>query len=263
MRTFGREHLPGALRLSQREKWPHREEDWALTLSQSRGVVALSDNRVVGTALASDFGPVWTMSMIIVDQDARGRGLGKRLMETVMPFAGSREMRLTATEDGLPLYEKLGFVPVGEITQLQGQIMASVPDVAVAVQDSDIAECIELDKAASGMHRDDLLRRIAAKGLVLRADRGFAILRDFGRGKLLGPIVAKDIKTARALLADAATRCDGQFLRIDTDAFDLADFACILGLSPVGRGVSMTKNANTAGATSAFRTFGLMSQALG
>ena len=48
--------------------------------------------------------------MIIVDESQRARGLGRHLTTAVMALAGERECRLTATSDGLPLYEKLFFV---------------------------------------------------------------------------------------------------------------------------------------------------------
>ncbi|WP_234818623.1 GNAT family N-acetyltransferase [Sinorhizobium fredii] len=48
------------------------------------------------------------INMIIVDESQRGRGLGRQLTSAVMELAGDRECRLTATSDGLPLYEKLG-----------------------------------------------------------------------------------------------------------------------------------------------------------
>ena len=62
--AFTPAHLPQALRLSQQAGWPHRAEDWALTLSVSQGVVALDEGRVVGTALCSPFGPVASSSMV-------------------------------------------------------------------------------------------------------------------------------------------------------------------------------------------------------
>jgi len=53
---FSPGHLPGALALSQAERWPHRAEDWAQFLSLSQGVVALVDGQVAGTALLTRFG---------------------------------------------------------------------------------------------------------------------------------------------------------------------------------------------------------------
>lgn len=116
--------LAAAVALSRAEPWPHRPEDWALFLSLGKGVGARLGDRLVGTALAIPFGPVASACMIIVAAEMRGRGLGRALMERTMALATPREWRLVATEDGLPLYEKLGFRAGGRIFQHQGPVVA-------------------------------------------------------------------------------------------------------------------------------------------
>ena len=56
--------LEGAVTLSRAEGWPHRPEDWALILGLSRGIAALDGDRVIGTALATPFGPAGALCMI-------------------------------------------------------------------------------------------------------------------------------------------------------------------------------------------------------
>lgn len=259
--AFTPAHLPQALRLSQQAGWPHRIEDWALTLSVSQGVVALDGDRVVGTALCSAFGRVATLNMIIVDASMRGRGLGRALMDAIITLAGDREMRLIATADGLPLYEKLGFRATGQIAQHQGIATGATAELPVTSgSPADIDRLAATDRAASGMDRAPLLRGIAAKGEVLLCNGGFALLRDFGRGRVVGPIAAPDDATARALLTEAARRCEGSFLRVDLRAGQgLEAPAASLGLAPVGGGTAMTRNPQTPNPT----TFALISQALG
>src|ERR1700746_4014617 len=110
--TFGPEHLEGAVRLSQQAKWPHRLDDWRMALELSKGLVAVAANgtSIIGTILVTPYKEnVATINMVVVDEMARGRGLGRRLWDAAMPLAGSRALRLIAPRDGLPLYEKLGF----------------------------------------------------------------------------------------------------------------------------------------------------------
>jgi GNAT superfamily N-acetyltransferase len=234
------DHLPAALALSQAAGWPHRVEDWALTLSVSKGVAAFDGGRLVGTAICSDFGPVAALNMVIVAPDRRGQGLGRRLLERVIALAQGREMRLTATEDGLPLYCKLGFAERGHIVQHQGQAQAMRPERPVRFGPADIETLATMDTAASGMERKALLTRIAATGDTLRTDGGFALLRAFGRGHVLGPVVARDPGAARALISAAADRLAGRFLRIDLyNARDLSSHAEALGLAQVGGGTTM------------------------
>lgn len=263
---FAPDHLDGALRLSQEAGWPHRRDDWALTLSVSTGVVAMDSGEVVGTALCSCFGDVATLNMIIVDQRMRGRGLGRELMNRVIAMAGARETRLVATTDGLPLYEKLGFVATGRIEQYQGIAVAAQPEVSVdAATGADIAALAAADLAASGMERATLLARIVETGTLLRAEAGFALLRRFGRGHVVGPVVARDAATARALMAAAASRLEGQFLRIDmAGALVPADYAESLGLTHAGGGTTMVRAPKSPTAISSeYKTFALVSQALG
>ncbi|MEP3121786.1 MAG: GNAT family N-acetyltransferase [Nisaea sp.] len=262
--AFTGRHIDGAVRLSREASWPHRPEDWKLVHSVSTGVVALNGDDVVGTALRSDFGDVSTLSMIIVDARMRGRGLGRKLMAQMMDGTDARELRLVATADGLPLYEKLGFQAVGEILQHQGIAKAATPERAVEeVEAVDLEALTALDLAASGMDRGALLARIAGIGTVLRAESGFAMLRPFGRGQLVGPIVARDAATARALIAAAARRVEGQFLRIDMP-MNVAEpqFAESLGLSHVGGGTAMVCGPKSR-PTSEHKTFALAAQALG
>lgn len=261
---FRPEHLPGAQALSAAAGWPHRIEDWALTLSVSQGVVALdAAGRVAGTALCSAFGPVAALNMIIVDEGRRGMGLGRALMNAIIALAGDREMRLTATEDGLPLYRKLGFAEVGQIVQHQGLALPAAPEHPVRSGSGDIAALAQADLAASGMDRAALLARIAATGEVLTCTGGFGMLRVFGRGHVLGPVVAEDAGAARALMAAAATRLAGAFLRIDLPAaHGLSDFARTLGLAQVGGGTAMVR-APRRHPPSRHHTYALASQALG
>lgn len=275
---FRDDHLDEAVALSQAEAWPHRREDWDLVLSISRGAVALRQGRVVGTALTTPFGPVAAINMVIVAASARGRGIGRALMEQAIDKAGGRTLRLTATEDGLPLYRKLGFVPTGRIVQHQGAPSAApAPRSAVAwAHCEDGPAILALDRAATGMDRTPLFDRLASQARIAvtrgadgRPD-GFAALRTFGRGEVIGPIVARQAEGALDLLHFAAAHRRSEFLRVDTplaDAFSAPLEA--LGLLPVGGGVAMERPAATACLREAAPsptdpvTFALASQALG
>tara|TARA_R110001583_G_scaffold195530_2_gene375487 strand:+ start:3921 stop:4868 length:948 start_codon:yes stop_codon:yes gene_type:complete len=265
---FTSDHLQGAWRLSQEVSWPHRLEDWALTLSVSKGVAVLRDNTVVGTSLCSLFGDVATLNMIVVDSSMRGRGLGRLMMEKVIEIAGPRELRLVATKEGYPLYEKMGFVACGEIKQHQGIVgPVAVKAQMRKAQKQDFPEILRMDLAASGMSREKLLSSIAfedaSEGMAFVADDGFAMLRRFGRGQVVGPVVANDTQTAKALISAAAQRCEGTFLRIDFLAeHELSGFIEALGLAAAGGGIRMKRAARKRDLQD-MKTYALVSQALG
>ncbi|MBA85509.1 GNAT family N-acetyltransferase [Thalassobius sp. S69A] len=259
---FTPEYLPQAVRLSQQVSWPHRPQDWAMALAHSKGVVALENGRVVGTALVSLFGPVATLNMILVEAAMRGRGLGRQLMNAVIPGAADRELRLVATAQGLPLYQKMGFERAGHIQQFQGIVKGAEPEIPVSAGAGDLADLLRMDAAASGMARGDLLRAIASQGTVLRTEEGFAMIRRFGRGQVVGPIVAPDLPTARALLSGAAQQADGGFLRLDTGCPALGDLALLLGMDLAGGGTAMVRQARPRPQAKG-RVFALVSQAFG
>jgi GNAT superfamily N-acetyltransferase len=270
-------HLAGALRLSQAEKWPHRAEDWHLFLSLSKGVVAIENGEVVATALATPFGDTATINMIIVDGRMRGRGLGRKMMTSVMSLLHPREWRLVATLEGLPLYEKLGFRTVGEILQHQGMAQAPehVPAPAAHAADGlhlasveDASVLAQLDKAATGMDRTVLISELLRLGKILAIRENgqitaYAALRPFGRGEVAGPVIARDADQARLLLSYMLTECEGRFLRVDTGAeTGLAPFLAEHGLANAGGGIAMRLGA-TDDASVPVHTFALAAQALG
>ena len=269
--AFTPDHLDGALALSRQAGWPHRREDWALMLALSTGVVAQEGGRVVGTTLVTRYGEdAATINMVIVDEAMRGRGIGRRLMEFGLKESEGRECRLVATSDGLPLYAKLGFRETGGILQHQGTLEpAQLPsDVEWATRD-DMAQCIAMDRTASGLDRTALLSLLFEGGPVAVLRRGgsavgFAALRTFGRGKVAGPVVAANTGEARNLLSFLFAACPGEFLRVDTtSASGLSPWLAAQGLAHVGGGIAMQRGGTVPAEGSPFQTFALASQALG
>ncbi|MBO0662551.1 GNAT family N-acetyltransferase [Jiella sp. MQZ9-1] len=270
--------IPDAVRLSAKEGWPHRPEDWELIAAISDGVVASQGARIVGTAFATPFGKTVAMiNMIIVDESMRGRGLGRRLVEHVMAAGGDREMRLVATQSGLALYEKLGFVRTGQILQHQGKAVAvPAPKETADARADDWDAIAALDRLACRADRHRLFERLRAIGeaVVLRDDRGqvtgFALCRPFGRGVVIGPVVARDGEAAKRLIAAHLHRHAGAFVRVDTPATSgLAPWLADHALSPVGGGITMTFRGAAAIEEAArkapddIQTFALAAQALG
>ena len=180
------------------------------------------------------------------------------------------EWRLIATQDGLPLYRKLGFEAYGEIVQHQGlarpeTVGQILPDTAAP---ADLDAICALDHAATGMDRRALLTTLLTRGRVfLLRENGtptaFAALRAFGRGEVLGPVVARSGDEARALMSPLIASAEGRFLRVDTPvSAGLADWLTAQGLTHAGGGVLMRKGA-AAPATGPQTTFALAAQAFG
>lgn len=248
---FAKAHLEGALRLSQQMAWPYRLEDWAIALELGQGFVLCDATGVViATAAWWPYGEGHASAgMIIVAKAAQGRGHGARLMDALLAAAQPRVITLNATAEGLALYARRGFVRTGVIQQHQG-----IPDgghVAPpasrvrAMAASDVEAVTSLDRQATGWSRRPMLERLiqAGEGHVLVRDgepRSFAISRRFGRGHVIGPVVAESAADARALVEAALTRLGPEFVRVDTSAdTQLGDWLESIGLHQVGDATTM------------------------
>ncbi|NKK69661.1 GNAT family N-acetyltransferase [Rhizobium leguminosarum bv. viciae] len=268
---FGPDHLEAAVALSRQAGWPHRTEDWQLALALSEGMVAVEDGKVVGTVLVTPYKEdCATINMVIVDETMRGRGLGRKLMDAALLTAGDRPLRLVATTAGLPLYQKLGFHETGTVLQHQGLAEEiAAPAETEAATDADLPAIAALDRLAFGADREGLLSYFTGIGAfaVIRRDghvSGFACLRPFGRGEVIGPVVAADLGEARKLIEHFIARRPGRFLRVDTTAeTGLSAWLADQGLAHVGGGITMKKPFVHHAGDPAVTTFALASQALG
>jgi hypothetical protein len=162
----------------------------------------------------------------------------------------------------------------GEVRQHQG---TALPAPLVALEEgwrlrpadhNDSATLAALDTQARGMPRAELVTALlnSADTVVLDQDghaRGFAMLRRFGRGLAIGPVVAPDAEGAKALIAHLVGLNAGKFVRVDVD-FDsgLTEWLESLGLMRVDAPTVMVRGAQATRVEGA-RLFGLVNQALG
>jgi GNAT superfamily N-acetyltransferase len=266
-------HLSGAVELSRQVGWPHRHEDWELVHSISQGIVALDRERVVATIMMTPYGDdAATINMVIVDASTRDRGLGRKMMEEALTRAGTRTCYLVATQEGLPLYQSLGFARTGEVLQHQNEAChVDAPDNVLWSESGDHACLVTLDHVAYGHERSALMRvlRERAKFAVIREEnavQAFAAIREFGRGLVIGPVVARHDIEAKALIDFLLAHHQGMFVRIDTDtSINLAEWLTSRELTHVGGGITMRRStrAQQNKRAAARRMYALVSQALG
>jgi GNAT superfamily N-acetyltransferase len=267
--------LPAARALTTALGWPHRLEDWAFGLSLGEGLAAELDGALVGTALGWRYGPeAGALGLVVVADPAQGRGVGRALTEGVLQILGERSVMLNATLAGAPLYRSLGFAPVSTVRQHQGSSFSAdfVPLPAGQrlrpLGRSDAPTLAALDACALGMRRDALIEALlpVSDGVVLDYQGeaiGFALIRRFGHGQVIGPVVAPDEAGARALIAHWLGSRSGQFIRIDVqDAVGLSPWLQSLGLAEVGTGEGMMRGMPPRG-DGTVTGFALVSQAMG
>jgi GNAT superfamily N-acetyltransferase len=231
--------LPRVMPLVASVGWPHRAEDVAPALALGKIWRAMDPDTgdLLGIAVWWPMEPnAGRVGLVIVSPDAQGHGIGRALMDRVLDDTGPRSLKLLATKEGQPLYEKLGFKSVGRSQKHQGVFEGTPkphPTVARAGIE-DLAAIARIDERVLGVNRGDIPRHLFETGEVnvLHKDgeiSGFAILRPFGKGYVLGPLVAESEGDALALLH--ATVKPG-LLRVDrfTEAEHLGERLSGLGL---------------------------------
>jgi GNAT superfamily N-acetyltransferase len=182
---------------------------WAVDHPTCFPIVADEGGRVVGTGLATANGRVGWVGAIFVAQDRRRIGLGSALSAEVideLERQGCSTQVLIATDEGRPIYERLGFRLQTRYVLLQAPDGAAPPDQGVVrpYDPEDFAAIARLDRAATGEDRSTILRSFAdptSCRVAARADGsigGFAVRAPWG-GRAL---VATEPDLALALLDD-------------------------------------------------------------
>lgn len=269
--------LAHAHALSAELRWPHRPADWEQMFSHAQGVAAERDGELVATGLRWLWGKTHaTIGLVIVSPACQGRRIGHRLMSALLDGLDDRTVLLHATAEGRGLYERLGFVRTGEMRQHQG---LAQPAPLIALQPgwrlrpaglNELPALQSLDAAARGMPRHALIAELlqtADACVVLDHDnepKGFAMLRRFGRGHSIGPVVAPDAEGAKALIAHLAGLNAGNFTRIDID-FDsgLAEWLESIGLLRVDAPTTMVRGGALAASSQGPALFAIVTQAVG
>lgn len=216
--------LPRAAALSFLIGWNQVERDWALFLRDGEGC-ALDDGQdaLAATAAVIRYGGdlAW-IAMVLVRPDMRRRGIATALMRwAVGALRGTRCAALDATPAGREVYRRLGFRDLWGFTRWA---LPEPPPATPGVRPlaaEDRPALLALDAAAFGAPREALLRDFAARcpqaAFVAGDGTGFALARDGARGPQIGPVVARDDATARALIAAARAALPG------TAVLDLPD----------------------------------------
>lgn len=241
-------------------------------LNLGRGLAAEHEGALIGTVLYWTFGrDTGALGLVCVAHEHQGRGIGRRLLDKALGELGPRRLVLHATGEGLRLYETRGFAAAGAIRQHQGAAFRPIltplrPGERVRPTGrSDPDVLAALDRQATGMDRRPLVGALleAGTGVVLDHDgtaTGFAILRRFGAGQVVGPVVAPDQAGARALVGHFLAANPGQFIRIDVpELTGLSPWLQGLGLADAGSVIRMVRGTGL----DRPRNFALVSQAFG
>jgi GNAT superfamily N-acetyltransferase len=210
--------------LSAEPQWNQIAADWRLMLDTGDSFGLFTpERRLVASGLTVPFdGPFGWISMILVTQAYRRRGLATHLMRRCMEALLSKGLTpaLDATPEGRQVYLHLGFKDVYRLTRLfaekpQPTAFGRGVDMRPMRAD-DLATVAAYDRPAFGAGRErilaDLQRRLPACAFVAETGggvRGFIVGRDGRTCRQLGPVVAEDAATATALLMTALANIPG------------------------------------------------------
>ena len=221
--ALGPEHLAACAALSASAHWNQNAADWALMLSFGRGYgLSLADGTLAASTLTLPYGQAFAwVAMVLVHPDCRRRGYATRLLRHALDDL-ERDRRLPvldATPAGREVYRQEGFHDTWNFRRLAlAQTWSGAADApdrirVRALQLTDWPQVAALDTPAFGANREFLLRSLASRmpraALVAECDgtlTGFLLGRDGREARQLGPLVARDAASAKALLAAALAR---------------------------------------------------------
>ena len=222
------EHLPGLLALNDALDWTFTAGDVETMFAGGRVFGHFDGSSLISSAAVFEIGThSASIGAVMVHPGFRRRGLAKRLMRHVHHLDGfaHRKFRLVATEEGVPLYNALGYQVVTCLSKMVRAEKWITPPAAPAVlrplRTKDLGAVIALDAEAVGGERPELIaaRYRQAFSHVVAEDPagriiGFAIGAD-QRGQLLcGPVVTGDPVLALGMLHRLGSRHQGT-IRID------------------------------------------------
>lgn len=209
--------------------WPHRSADWEILRRAGKGIVAVDGiGRVFGSAMwfphGADFA---TIGLVITTPRIQAQGGGRWLMDQVLERCGDRYLALNATQAAYGLYRSLGFDVEAPAYMRQGEVALALP--AVPTIDGELTELpadrleaiTVVDTQAFGTNREELLALLAENASIFILERGgevvgYSMKREFGRGHVVGPVVATNAADAIQLTSVHLKTLVGTFARVDT-----------------------------------------------
>lgn len=209
--------------------WSYRAKDWDLMRRIGRGIVAVDGiGRVFGSAMwfpqGDDFA---TIGLVITTPRIQAQGGGRWLMDQVLEQCGDRNLALNATRAADHLYASLGFTKEAIVYTCAGTVPPTLPATPaldgelVTLTAGDVGELTDLDTRAFGSNRGKVLALLAENASICALRRGggivgYSMRREFGRGQVVGPLIAQNDRDAIHLTAVHLKNLTGQFVRVDT-----------------------------------------------
>ena len=218
--------IPAAMKLKEAAGWNQTEADWRrlLRLEPEGCFAAIENDRLVGTTTTTTYGDelAW-IGMVLVDPQQRRRGIATKLMETALAYLDAKVavIKLDATAEGEPVYEKFGF----RTESLVQRWRASIKSQPTAREETaiDLNALLALDRQAFGADRSQLIKHLIVDSRispVLVKDEsgslnGYALARAGTKAGYIGPVVARDTARVENLFDRVVGELSGTNVYID------------------------------------------------
>jgi GNAT superfamily N-acetyltransferase len=201
---LGADDARAGLALSTEAHWNQNEADWRFFLTKG-DVFGVRDS--FGLLIASaallpyTSGNAW-ISMVLVTERWRRRGLATRLVDACLAAAATRKLTtwLDATPAGATVYGPLGFAPTLQLRRLR--LETARAEAAPSLSPCGIDEFIGRDTGAMGFDRGVLLRELGGRpGSRLMSNGGaVALVRDGRKARHIGPVFSDGPERALVLV---------------------------------------------------------------
>jgi GNAT superfamily N-acetyltransferase len=216
--------LDGCLALARDRNWRPEQRNWRL-LFDIGTVFGIRDQHgdLAGVVVLTRYSTqLAVIGMLLVAERYGGRGLGRALMAHALAEAGDATVFLHSTPSGRPLYDKLGFAPVGISRTHIGCLSLAAPGGSRPARAGDLTVIRRLDREANGTDRAHLVRRLPGFTSQLRVVERLGAVTGYagayaGAGQVsIGPVIAESVHDAKTLIAGLASAVAGP-VRVDLD----------------------------------------------
>ncbi len=216
IRRLTEEDLSFADEVRRHAGWNQTPRGWRrfLALEPEGCFLAECQGQPAGTATTTCYGRelAW-IGMVLVHPDFRRRGVGTALLRHCIRYLQEERqigcIKLDATPEGQPLYEKLGFraewgLKRWRLERRSGNEADIYPNKPS--KDPLSEEHLAMDRKVFGADRAKLLRSLWEGSVAAVSDRpgarlGFGLLREGARASYLGPVTSLDAMGAEILIS--------------------------------------------------------------
>jgi GNAT superfamily N-acetyltransferase len=238
--------VPAALQLSTEAGWNQTAADWQM-------LIALFPDGCFGIEIDGELAATTTLicysrrlawiGMVLTRKSFQGRGFAKCLLSEALRRAdelGIKTVKLDATQEGQPIYEKLGF-RAEQFVERWERPGSVVPSRLPLASETLNEEIFSFDESAFGVDRSALLRGLTRRGSSFVASDGFLLTRPGKVRNFLGPCIASTGEAAHALVHRALAENGGWYWDLLLKNENALAIASEFGFTPKRRLLRMVR----------------------